>query len=342
MIAALLGLGMIMALLGSGAIADEIESRVRSEADDFDEDDFDPADFGFGSGDDVDGGDPPAEPVDIVDSLGPITLLGTEVLVVDDDGTDPLAWEGDGTGVPSTEEFIEIYETQSGLDIEDRDDFEAFIEAQITGGPVDSVLFGSDNSEVLAGTDDNEIAVGFEGNDTIFFGSGDDVIIAQFANESAGDDSIRGGRGEDTLVDHLGEDTIRGDGDSDVIDGRDVPIDPGADFLIGGTGNDTILGDGADTIAGGPGGDLIQIYVTEEATDADAVEIMDFNAAQDALEILIETDTPQRQSEYTLEFVDRFDTAGTTDVRVDGRLVARLLGYDGTGASAVVGNYRVS
>lgn len=151
----------------------------------------------------------------------------------------------------------------------------------ITGDGAGNRLFGRAQSDTLSGEGGRDRLLGGSANDSLSGGNADDRVQG-----GRGADTMDGGAGFDKLeyngaaagiaVDLLAgtggggdaagdvvsgfehvagalfDDTITGDGEANLLVGRD-----GADALSGGAGDDTILGgDDADTIAGGAGNDV--------------------------------------------------------------------------------------
>jgi Ca2+-binding RTX toxin-like protein len=139
----------------------------------------------------------------------------------------------------------------------------------------------SDTSVSITTTSDSVTATGTETNspddqDAWFSAQFEDRSYIEFSlgarDSSSGftlsGDLIDGGvfipieQGADTLVGGTGSDTIYGEGGHDVLDGGDDNDEiwggDGADSVMGGDGNDTLEGnDGSDTLSGGDGSDLI-------------------------------------------------------------------------------------
>jgi len=163
--------------------------------------------------------------------------------------------------------------------------------ADITGGPGNERLRGTNGPDTIDGNAGNDRIfglagadrlIGGSGNDRIFGGKGDDVISGvqgnDFINGGSGDDQISGdgnGVGDLTSFDRLfgaaGNDTIRGGDSRDRIyggSGNDTTYgENGRDLMAGGAGNDTQYGgagndvifanEGVDTSFGGDGNDVL-------------------------------------------------------------------------------------
>lgn len=324
-------------------------SSLADEADDLDISDFvDDEDFDgdIASLTEGDGGSSAPSGSELPPETGFGTAIipsGEELVVSGIEEDEEVAWVGELAPAATEDEIVEDLEDASGVEIEGRDDFHQVILQSILAEGSD-VYVGSTDDDRITTSNARDLAIGWEGDDTIFLGDGNDVLGFIFTNEGAGNDSIRGGNGHDIIIDVLGENTIRGDAGDDLIDGLDDHSDLGAgDFLIGGVGDDTIIGDSGDTLAAGPGEDELIVYVPETDEDADPAVITDFDAEDDTLRIMIETDTPKAVEQYDVSFVDRTDTDDETDVLVDGELVLTLQGVAPADISEViVGNYRIA
>ena len=162
--------------------------------------------------------------------------------------------------------------------------------ADITGGPQDEKLIGTDGSESLAGEGGNDSLYGMGGDDELDGGAGNDLLSG-----GPGEDMLKGGADEDTISykdsmegvdinlragtadggdadgDTLGEDieNVEGSMYDDMLSGTrgdnklwglggndELSGDRGTDMLYGGDGMDMLYGgDGDDTLEGGYGAD---------------------------------------------------------------------------------------
>ena len=264
-----------------------------------------------------DGGDAPEEDED---------FLPQETLEVGDAARQNMAISEDGEAywaveeTPEPDAYAAALAEELGAPVESRADFESALDAA-TDDTID-VGFGTEGDDVLSTGDDEDLVVGWEGDDSIFFGKGDDVLRGYVAEGDMGDDSIRGGGGSDWLEDHIGENTIRGDGGEDTINGIDHTADRGTgDVLIGGHGNDTIIGDSGDTMSGSDGLDQFEAYVTQDPNAP--IVITDYVDAEDGLSIVMETDTPKADADYSLNI----EASGAdSHIFVDGRLAVIVQG----------------
>ena len=121
----------------------------------------------------------------------------------------------------------------------------------------DLVLQGSDRGEVLQGGagDDDLNALG--GRDEVNGEDGNDLL-----NGGGGEDVVRGGAGDDTVIGGGGSDQLFGDAGNDTLsgDGSEDVVRGGAgdDTLFGGGGQDELFGDvGNDSLRGDNGDDQL-------------------------------------------------------------------------------------
>jgi Ca2+-binding RTX toxin-like protein len=234
------------------------------------------------------------------------------------------AWEGE-LKRPEVDQILQAAQKQLGGEIKSYDDYVQRLEA--TADRLVNVEFknGTEGADNLMGTNQPDLILGQAGNDTINLGGGDDEHFALFVREELGDDLVRGGSGNDDIADQSGSNTLLGGTGNDTLTTLDDPTHEGADVVNGGFGNDTILADNADTVTGGEGDDVFATYLRSGLSSSDVVEITDFQPGQDKLDVMVETDTPKSQDDYTLTKVA---AQGGTLLQVDGADIALLRGID--------------
>lgn len=205
----------------------------------------------------------------------------------------------------------------------------------ILGGQGPDSLLGGAGDDTLRGEEGQDFIRGGSGDDGIFGGSENDTIEGADGRDTItggpGDDDVRGGSGFDTIDGDLGEDTLDGDPGNDVIDGRVLVSAPNTSNGVDTDDPDTLIGDaGADTIFLGNGdiawgeneGALADsasdTFVSGDWITGDAPEILDFDPASDAIELVYFTG-----SGLPVVTVDTVVAAGDTsfEVRMDGALV---------------------
>lgn len=153
----------------------------------------------------------------------------------------------------------------------------------LTGTPGADTLTGGNGAEVISGLGGNDLVKGQGGNDTV--------------NGDAGNDTLYGGMGDDIVNGGTEDDLMYGGDGADVLNGGD-----GLDRLFGDAGNDTIDGGAkADKIYGGAGQDVLtggqdaDQFIFQALSDSvvgAADRIMDFNAAEDRIDLkAIDADT---------------------------------------------------
>jgi hypothetical protein len=106
---------------------------------------------------------------------------------------------------------------------------------ELTGGPGNDVIVGSDGADDISGGKGNDLICAGAGNDTVSGESDSDRILG-----GDGNDRLDGGTQGDAIQGQGGDDTIVGASGADTLAG-----DPGGDVIWGGTDNDTLDG-GAD------------------------------------------------------------------------------------------------
>ncbi|MFW2589114.1 calcium-binding protein [Sagittula sp. SSi028] len=234
--------------------------------------------------------------------------------------------------LPPLSDVTEGLTAITGVEIENREDLVRALEEMPTQY---ALVFGDEGDNAIFGTDQDDEVLPWTGDDRVFLGEGDDVYDPFLRNDAAGDDFVRGGNGNDSLSDSIGFDTLKGDAGDDVLRAVDEQGRTEADSLTGGVGNDILAGDAGDTLNGGEGQDVF--FGLAEA-DADPIIVEDFDPDEDALGILIESDTPRVMSSFDVTVEE---DEGNSLVRVDGELTAVLEGVTGLDPSMVmVGSYR--
>ncbi|MDZ4392093.1 calcium-binding protein [Cypionkella sp.] len=196
---------------------------------------------------------------------------------------------------------------------------------------------GDDAAEMGAG---NDIALGGAGNDSLAGGVGADSLFGGAGNDqlegNLGDDGLAGGDGNDQLWGGTGNDILNGGLGDDTLSGF-MPGAAGAggmngvegrDQLVGGDGNDLLLIGRGDIAQGGAGNDMFNLDTRWNDGTA-LTHILDYNAAQD--QILISY-TPQYSADSSVEVAPvmtlTHTTDGSTEIRMNGAIVAQLDGVD--------------
>lgn len=143
----------------------------------------------------------------------------------------------------------------------------------------DSIVLSPTQSYRAFGGDGRDFIRGLGGTDDfIWGGNGHDRLLGK-----GGDDVIYGDRGADVIRGGAGNDVLYGDG-------LYMPPRKGfADQIFGGAGDDFIFGGGGgDQLSGGSGRDVFSFFLPMQRL-AGPDHITDFNAAEDRLEIDIDT-----------------------------------------------------
>ena len=149
---------------------------------------------------------------------------------------------------------------------------------------IDVILGAGDDSLLSAGLDEPLHVLGGDGNDTIDGGSQADVLEGD-----AGDDTLDGKGLDDVLIGGADIDTAdydgvpdldrltgrcrerRGRGENDNVDTENVTTADGNDTVVGDANANRILtGAGDDTLAGGPGGDILNGGLDVDTVDTRA------------------------------------------------------------------------
>lgn len=196
---------------------------------------------------------------------------------------------------------------------------------------------GDDHTVMGAG---NDIGLGGTGNDSLEGGVGADSLFGGAGNDqmqgNLGDDGLAGGDGNDEVWGGLGGDILNGGHGDDTLSGfvtgaagaGGMTGAEGSDQLLGGDGNDLLVLGHGDIGQGGAGNDTFDLD-TRWNDGAAIAHITDFNAAQDALHI---TYTPHYSSDSSLEVPPVMTLThtpdGSTEIRMDGAIVAQLDGVD--------------
>lgn len=196
---------------------------------------------------------------------------------------------------------------------------------------------GDDTAEMGSG---NDIALGGAGNDSLEGGVGADSLFGGAGNDdiqgNLGDDGLAGGDGNDEVWGGLGSDILNGGAGDDTLSGfvtgaagaGGMTGAEGTDQLVGGNGNDLLVLGQGDIGQGGAGNDTFDLD-TRWNDGAAIVHITDYNATQDALHI---TYTPHYSSASSVEVPPVMTLTqtpdGSTEIRMDGAIVAQLDGVD--------------
>lgn len=196
---------------------------------------------------------------------------------------------------------------------------------------------GDDHAEMGSG---NDIALGGAGNDSLEGGVGADSLFGGAGHDhvqgNLGDDGLAGGDGNDEVWGGLGADILSGGAGDDTLSGfvtgaagaGGMTGAEGSDQLVGGDGNDLLLLGHGDIAQGGAGNDTFDLD-TRWSDGTAITHITDFNAAQDALHI---TYTPHYSSDSSVEVPPVMTLThtpdGSTEIRMDGAIVAQLDGVD--------------
>ncbi|UWQ18594.1 hypothetical protein [Jannaschia sp. M317] len=219
---------------------------------------------------------------------------------------------------------------------------------QMQAGDYGDLLIGNDGDDTLGGGAARDELHGGDGDDDLFGGAGDDILHGDWGDDSLdgddgddlllggdGDDTLDGGAGADRLFGMLGLDVLRGGAGDDVLDGTqsdsaDMPDTDGGDTLDGGDGNDTLAGGHGDNLTGGQGQDTFLFRAPSAGAFAqefetgpdDAAWIADFDASEDAIEIIY--DSSLETAPGVPPVLELLDANGVTELRIGGNVVARL------------------
>ena len=209
----------------------------------------------------------------------------------------------------------------------------------LTGGGEDDWLAGGNGNDTVDGGAGSDVLAGGAGDDRLSGGDGNDLLIG-----STGADQLYGNTGDDILdgvspvAGHSLADTFSGTLREEIATGigaffgdaaadadihrfmRDLSSDQGEDApdaLYGGAGRDWLLGNDGDTLSGGGGQDSFFVHWT---AGNDAVSITDYNAASEAISLIVDGDAAT-----VPEFGVREAASGTgVEVVLGGDVVAFL------------------
>ncbi|MES2433955.1 MAG: calcium-binding protein [Pseudomonadota bacterium] len=203
----------------------------------------------------------------------------------------------------------------------------------------DYANLGDDDDHAVMGAG-NDIGLGGAGNDSLGGGVGADSLFGGAGNDhlqgNLGDDGLAGGDGNDEIWGGLGSDVLNGGAGDDTLSGfvtgaagaGGMTGAEGSDQLLGGDGNDLLVLGHGDIGQGGAGNDIFNLDTRWDDGTAIA-HITDFNAAQDALHISY---TPHYSSDSSVEVPPVMTLThtpdGSTEIRMDGAVVAQLDGVD--------------
>ncbi|WGI21412.1 calcium-binding protein [Amylibacter sp. IMCC11727] len=251
------------------------------------------------------------------------------------------------------------------LDILDDDSADQDLMAEDDGTPEESWgddrLTGGDGDDTLSGGAGDDVLTDWSGNNHMFGGDGDDTLRGGFEDDAishlhggAGDDLITDGESDATIFGGDGEDVIvSGHGTGDVFGGAgddDIATGIDTDVVHGDSGDDTITAIGTDTegevdeVYGGEGNDELHIRGATEAYGGEgedtftsyfntwveeAPTVMDFDAAEDRLEVDIYShEGRQELDDFDVDVQDFEDGSGAS-IFVDGVEVMRIPGAQG-------------
>ena len=115
-------------------------------------------------------------------------------LIVLNDGSIVLAWEGYEHDIEENDVFIRMFESQM-VGTNGRD--------KLSGTAADDIISGRGHSDLLLGQAGNDLIEGGNGRDVLLGGKGNDVL-----NGGKGNDLLNGGAGADQFVFGDGRDKI--------------------------------------------------------------------------------------------------------------------------------------
>jgi Ca2+-binding RTX toxin-like protein len=200
------------------------------------------------------------------------------------------------------------------------------------GDAGNDTLHGQDGSDAMRGGDADDALFGHNDDDALFGERGDDALEGSAGNDmldgGAGDDTLSGGLDNDTLVGGVGVDVLFGGWGNDVLIGlthSDTGEDDDTDFLNGGGGDDIIIAGAGDIVTAGDGAD--QIVLGDWLASGEAVQILDYSAADDSL-VLVWDDSSASNSEPQVTLAADPDSFDQTLVLMDGTIVAMVNGSD--------------
>lgn len=218
----------------------------------------------------------------------------------------------------------------------------------VEGGEGDDTLYGQDGADNLIGGEGDDSLHGDYGDDSLEGGEGDDSLFGHFGKDTlqggegddsghggqdsdlligeGGNDALHGNDGDDTLQGGVGQDSLFGGFGDDLVWGADDGSD--TDYLNGGAGEDTLVAGAGDIVSAGEGAD--EIWVEDLAGSGDAVQLMDYDPAEDQLVVFW---SPDSEAEPVIE-VDNGDPDQQI-IRVNGSIVMRLTGAEGLTAEDI-------
>ncbi|MDA9789766.1 hypothetical protein N9B69_02110 [Amylibacter sp.] len=195
-------------------------------------------------------------------------------------------------------------------------------------------MYGGDGDDTLqGGFDVGELSElhGDAGNDVITDGASDAVIFGGEGDDSIvsghGVSDIYGGAGDDAITTGIDTDVIHGDAGDDTITAIGTDTEGEVDEVYGGAGNDALDIRGATEAYGGEGADTFTGYFNTWVDEAPTV--MDYNAAEDQLEVDIYShEGVQELDDFDINVQDFEDGSGAS-IYVDGIEVMRIPGAQG-------------
>ena len=187
----------------------------------------------------------------------------------------------------------------------------------MTGGAGNDTLHGQGDDDLIQGDAGNDTLFGHNGDDTLHGGGGADSLQGSDGNDAAeggaSNDAVHGGLGDDTLSGRHGDDVVRG-----ITNGVNIDMEDDGDFLNGGDGDDVIIAGNDDIVTPGNGTDTI--VDGSWVTDSRAIDIIDFDSADDNILLIYEDDT--EAPDISLQ-PDPYDL-DVTQVLMDGVAVANI------------------
>lgn len=192
----------------------------------------------------------------------------------------------------------------------------------LQGGEGADTLHGEASGDRLEGGAGDDILYGHDGADSLLGGAGDDELQGGLGDDwlsgGAGADALHGREGADRLDGGAGPDTLFGGWDNDLLTGAEDG-EAWRDYLNGGAGDDTLRGGDGDVLTGGAGADIL---VLDPSGEGAAIEIMDFDAAQDQIVILYEETGGGAAPEIDMR--PHAEDPELAEILLDGRVVSTL------------------